>query len=30
MTFDGVRKPAFFDAQRIFRGTVQIGPAPAT
>jgi len=25
-----VRKPAFFDAQRIFRGTVQIGPAPAS
>jgi len=30
VTFDGVRKPAFFDAQRIYRGTVQIGPAPAS
>src|SRR4029078_5916956 len=30
VTFDGVRKPAFFDAQRIYRGTAQIGPAPAS
>ena len=30
ITFDGVRKPACFDVQRIFRGTVQIGPAPAS
>jgi hypothetical protein len=30
VTFDGVRKPAFGDVQRIFRGTQQIGPAPAS
>jgi beta-glucuronidase len=30
VTFDGIPKPAFADAQRIFRGTVQIGPAPAS
>jgi hypothetical protein len=30
VTFDGIRKPAFADAQRIYRGTLQIGPVPAT
>jgi beta-glucuronidase len=30
VTFDGVRKPAFSDAQRIFRGTPQIGAPPAS
>jgi beta-glucuronidase len=29
VTFDGVRKPAFFDVQRLFRGTPQIGAPPA-
>ena len=27
--FDGNRKPAFFDLQRLFRGTQQIGPPAA-
>jgi beta-glucuronidase len=30
VTFDGVRKPAFADVQRIYRATPQIGAAPAT
>jgi hypothetical protein len=29
VTFDGTRKPAFSDVQRIYRGTPQIGAAPA-
>ncbi len=29
ITFEGVRKPAFFDVQRIFRGTDQLGSGPA-
>jgi beta-glucuronidase len=29
VTFDGVRKPAFFDAQRLYRATPQIGAPPA-
>jgi beta-glucuronidase len=29
VTFDGVRKPAFADAQRIFRATPQLGAPPA-
>ena len=30
VTFDGVRKPAFGDVQRIYRATPQIGARPAT
>jgi beta-glucuronidase len=30
VTFDGVRKPAFGDVQRIYRATPQIGAVPAT
>jgi beta-glucuronidase len=29
VTFDGVRKPAFADAQRLFRATPQLGAPPA-
>jgi beta-glucuronidase len=29
VTFEGVRKPAFTDAQSLFRGTLQIGAPPA-
>jgi glycosyl hydrolase family 2 len=28
ITFDGVRKPAFFDVQRLFRATAQLGAPP--
>jgi beta-glucuronidase len=30
VTFDGALKPAFADVQRIFRGTQQLGPVPAS
>jgi beta-glucuronidase len=30
VTFDGVRKPAFGDVQRIYKATPQIGAVPAT
>ena len=30
ITFDGVKKPAFADVQRIYKATQQIGPPPAT
>jgi beta-glucuronidase len=30
VTFDGAPKPAFADVQRLFRATLQIGPAPAS
>src|SRR3954466_10151289 len=30
VTFDGVRKPAFGDVQRVYRATPQIGARPAT
>jgi len=30
VTLDGIRKPAFADVQRVYRGTPQIGAAPGT